>query len=213
MALRGAIHQPKFTARRWASRLRIRSSATCFHGFLRGDLQFLAFCVQTCFLWRGRLFSFLTLCECLFFGVVEAQRPAGHLQAAAAKVRNWAESLFTTLAFWALHLSGLSRPTVCLFARFPVGDICCSGHCRCFGALCKASTWRGTILALGAPPILVYFSGWIRMSTGGTIWVLTHGNFSDAKVEAANFRFPVARREADLASLTLQFARFVTSAL
>ena len=30
-------------------------------------------------------------------------------------------------------------------------------------------------VGVGAPPILVYFSGWIGMFTGGTIWVLTHG--------------------------------------
>ena len=29
---------------------------------------------------------------------------------------------------------------------------------------------------VGAPPILVYFSGWIGMFTGGTIWILTHGH-------------------------------------
>ena len=33
----------------------------------------------------------------------------------------------------------------------------------------------GTIFRAGAPPILVYFSGWIGMFTGGTIWILTHG--------------------------------------
>ena len=30
---------------------------------------------------------------------------------------------------------------------------------------------------VGAPPIiLVYFSGWIGIFTGGTIWILTHGH-------------------------------------
>ena len=29
---------------------------------------------------------------------------------------------------------------------------------------------------MGAPPILVYFSGWIGMFTGGTIWILPHGH-------------------------------------
>ena len=42
---------------------------------------------------------------------------------------------------------------------------------------------NGTILG-SAPPILVYFSGWIGMFTGGTIWILTHGHlirvFSEA---------------------------------
>ena len=33
---------------------------------------------------------------------------------------------------------------------------------------------------VGAPPILVYFSGWIGMFTGGTIWILTHGHVSGA---------------------------------
>ena len=28
---------------------------------------------------------------------------------------------------------------------------------------------------VGAPPILVYFSGWIGMFTGGAIWILAHG--------------------------------------
>ena len=28
---------------------------------------------------------------------------------------------------------------------------------------------------IGAPPILGSFSGWIGMFTGGTIWLLTHG--------------------------------------
>ena len=30
----------------------------------------------------------------------------------------------------------------------------------------------------GAPPTLVYFSGWIGMFTGGTIWLLTHGQMT-----------------------------------
>ena len=29
---------------------------------------------------------------------------------------------------------------------------------------------------VGAPPISVYFSGWIGMFTEGTIWILTHGH-------------------------------------
>ena len=36
---------------------------------------------------------------------------------------------------------------------------------------------NGTILGVfGAPPMLVYFSGWIWMFTGRTIWILAHGH-------------------------------------
>ena len=33
------------------------------------------------------------------------------------------------------------------------------------------------------PPFLVYFSGWLGMFTGGTVWLLTHGQLSYAKLE------------------------------
>ena len=38
---------------------------------------------------------------------------------------------------------------------------------------------------VGAPPILAYFSGWIGMFTGGTIWVLIHGHMSKARLQVA----------------------------
>ena len=39
---------------------------------------------------------------------------------------------------------------------------------------CLSNEWYH--LGVGVPPIFVYFSGWIGMFTGGTIWLLTHGH-------------------------------------
>ena len=33
-------------------------------------------------------------------------------------------------------------------------------------------------VGVGAPPILVHFSGWIGMLTGESIWILAHGPLS-----------------------------------
>ena len=40
--------------------------------------------------------------------------------------------------------------------------------------------------------MLVYFSGWIRMFTGGTIWILTHGHVS-LHVASPSSNFHLAR--------------------
>ena len=37
---------------------------------------------------------------------------------------------------------------------------------------------NSTILGVCAPPILIYFSGWIGMFIRGTIWLLSHGHVS-----------------------------------